>query len=381
MQLGNLIKMSKSFTPGLKVLKKYAILKDRILPLRGKIKTEIGNNVSSDDVVASANIPGNVKMINIANKLNVEPGYINQCMIAKVGDNVVQNQIIAESKGIFGLFKTEVKSPVNGEVTQVSDITGQVVISDPPEPIEIDAYIPGTINEIYDKEGVQVKSSGTYIQGIIGVGGEKKGVLKILSSPDGILKVDDISTDYKDCIIVVGAFLEYDIYKKAKEVGVAGIITGGFNYNSLSKILGYSLGVAITGTEKGLTIIITEGFGNVKMSEKAFSLLDCNKDKYISINGSTQIRAGVLRPEVFIYHNGEVDKIIKYDEDDLIIAIDSKVRIIREPYFGKIGKVVDLPHELQEMESGTLTRVARILFDNGTSKIIPRTNLEVILSD
>ena len=163
MQLGNLIKMSKSFTPGLKVLKKYAILKDRILPLRGKIKTEIGNNVSSDDVVASANIPGNVKMINIANKLNVEPGYINQCMIAKVGDNVVQNQIIAESKGIFGLFKTEVKSPVNGEVTQVSDITGQVVISEPPEPIEIDAYIPGTINEVYDKEGVQVKSSGTYI--------------------------------------------------------------------------------------------------------------------------------------------------------------------------------------------------------------------------
>ena len=117
------------------------------------------------------------------------------------------------------------------------------------------------------------------------------------------------------------------------------------------------------------------------MSEKAFSLLDCNKDKYISINGSTQIRAGVLRPEVFIYDNGEVDKIIKYDEDDLIIAIDSKVRIIREPYFGKIGKVVDLPHELQEMESGTLTRVAKILFDDGTSKIIPRTNLEVILSD
>ena len=35
----------------------------------------------------------------------------------------------------------------------------------------------------------------------------------------------------------------------------------------------------------------------------------------------------------------------------------------------------------QKMDSGTLTRVAEILFDEGSTKIIPRTNLEVILSD
>ena len=373
--------MSKSFTPGLKVLKKYTILKDRILPLRGKIKAEVGQSVSSDDIVASANIPGNVKMINVANKLNIEPNYIKQCMIVKVGDAITKNQAIAQSKGLFGLFKTEVKSPVSGEVTQISDITGQVVISEPPEPIEVDAYIPGKINEIYKDEGVQVKSSGTYIQGIIGVGGEKKGKLKILSSPTDISSPDSISMDHKDCIIVVGSSLDYDIYEKAKQVGVSGIITGGFNYDSLSKILGYSLGVAITGTERGLTIIITEGFGNVKMSDKTYKLLLDNEEKYISINGSTQIRAGVLRPEVFIYNENEIDQVVQYDDNDLILALNSRVRIIREPYFGKLGKVIDLPHDLHKMESGTFTRVAKILFDDDSSKIIPRTNLEVILSD
>ena len=372
--------MSKSFTPGLKILKKYTILKDRILPLRGKIKTEIDKIVSSDDIVASANIPGNVKMINIANKLNIESNYLNQCMLVKVGDNVSEGQIIAQNKGLFGLFKTDVKSPVIGEITQISEITGQIVISEPPDPIEVDAYIPGKVNEIYSDEGVQIKSSGTYIQGIIGIGGEKKGKLRVLSNTADTISESDITPDCKDCIIVVGSFLDYDIYQKAKKIGVSGIIAGGFNYNSLSKILGYSLGVAITGTETGLTIIITEGFGNIKMSQKTYDLLLENDKKNISINGSTQIRAGVLRPEVFI-HNSGFDELDDYNQDDLIIEIGSKVRIIREPYFGKIGEVVDLPHSLQKMESGTLTRVAKILFTDGSSKIIPRTNLEVILSD
>ena len=36
------------------------------------------------------------------------------------------------------------------------------------------------------------------------------------------------------------------------------------------------------------------------------------------------------------------------------------VRIIRSPYFGKIGEVVSLPPELQQMESETMVRVAEI---------------------
>ena len=43
---------------------------------------------------------------------------------------------------------------------------------------------------------------------------------------------------------------------------------GGFDYNSLSDLLGYQLGVAITGSEKiGPSLIITEGFGKIKMAD------------------------------------------------------------------------------------------------------------------
>jgi len=45
-----------------------------------------------------------------------------------------------------------------------------------------------------------------------------------------------------------------------------------------------------------------------------------------------------------------------------------------------VGKVKSLPPELQKMESETMVRVAEIEFEDGTIEIIPRANLEMILT-
>ena len=66
-------------------------------------------------------------------------------------------------------------------------------------------------------------------------------------------------------------------------------------------------------------------------------------------------------------------------EDELAITEGSIVRAIRQPYFGMVGKVIDLPSELTALESGTLARVAKVEFDDKKYKIIPRTNLELII--
>ena len=70
-----------------------------------------------------------------------------------------------------------------------------------------------------------------------------------------------------------------------------------------------------------------------------------------------------------------------FNEDNLAISVGSKVRIIREPYFGEIGEVVELPSELVKIDTETMSRIAKIEFKDGNKEIIPRTNLEVILSD
>ena len=116
------------------------------------------------------------------------------------------------------------------------------------------------------------------------------------------------------------------------------------------------------------------------MALKTFNLLKDNDGKRASINGATQIRAGVLRPEIFIKSQDNINS-KDFSEDDLIISEGSTVRIIREPYFGKIGKIISLPFELMMMKSETKVRVAEVEFDDKSKAIIPRANLEVILSN
>ena len=72
---------------------------------------------------------------------------------------------------------------------------------------------------------------------------------------------------------------------------------------------------------------------------------------------------------------------IDLNDDNLVISVGSKVRTIRQPYFGKIGIVETLPTKLVKIDTETMARIAEIRFTNGTKEIIPRANLEVILSD
>ena len=186
----------------------------------------------------------------------------------------------------------------------------------------------------------------------------------------------------KTKIIVGGSFISLQAYKKAIELKIAGIIVGGFNYFDLKDILGYTLGVAITGTENLTTsLIVTEGYGKIKMGERTFKLLEKHNGKFVSINGATQIRAGVIRPEIVIpLKKNEIPKDYIEEKKQLGIQEGSQVRVIRAPYFGKIGQVQSLPPELQKMESETMVRVAEVKIDN-KSYIIPRSNLEMLETD
>jgi hypothetical protein len=142
------------------------------------------------------------------------------------------------------------------------------------------------------------------------------------------------------------------------------------------------LGVAITGSEDLVTsLIVTEGYGKIRMGSQTFDLLKEHNGKFASVNGATQIRAGVIRPEIVIPLKKDELKgdHINVDSSEGIQA-GSLVRVIRAPYFGRMGKVVELPSELRKMESETMVRVAIIAID-GKNFEIPRANLEMVETD
>lgn len=369
--------MAHAYTPGLRVTRHATIQRRRQLPLKGDVLVQKGDLVTRDQPVARTNLPGAVTTLNLVNTLSCSPAELGQYMLKKEGDAVAVGEPIAETRPFIKWFKTTVPSPIAGTLESISKITGQVILREPPRPVEVRAYIDGRIAEVIPEEGVVVETSGAFIQGIFGIGGETYGALRVLAdAPDTLLSADRIDASCKGAIVVGGSLLSHDVIQKARGAGAKGIIGGGMRDADLRDLLGYDLGVAITGTETlGITIVITEGFGTIDMARKTFDILKENEGREVSISGATQIRAGVQRPEIVIPGAGLPNR-EQSAQSGLVEG--ALLRVIRAPYFGRIGKVTALPSALQTVESETRVRVLEVAFEDGQRAIVPRANVELI---
>jgi len=374
--------MAYAYSPGLKVLESVTIHRDRRLPIAGNVLVKEGDEVAAEQVVMMTEMPGKADMMNIVSLLGCLPNEIEKYMVKKQGDKIEKHELIAESSSFFGLFKTRIESPIDGTIESISPVTGQLTLRGKPIPIEVKAYIDGEIVSSDGKENVIVETTGSFIQGIFGVGGETFGNIDIaVSAPNKPLNADLITENHKNKIVVGGSFVNYDALIRAKEVGAKAVVVGGFDDSDLKKFLGFDLGVAITGQEKlGLTLIITEGFGEIPMAAKTFELLGKCAGMKASVNGATQIRAGVMRPEIII-PSREAKKSQDEKETKLILDIGKSVRVIREPFFGKIGVIKKLPVELTKLPTESMARVLEVEFENGERAVIPRANVEVIATN
>ncbi len=367
-----------AYTPGLKVKRLMTVSKERRLPLLGDILVEEGASVSYDTIVAKTEVPGDPRLVKVSSILGIDHNEVRDFLYKKEGDKLQKGEVFGNYKAFFGLINREVTSPLDGEIESISKLTGQVIIRPEPVPVEVNAYIPGKVVGIMPREGVVVATQAAFIQGILGLGGEAHGEVRIVVDfPKEELTADKISEDDKGRILIGGSLITIGAFKRAVEVGVSGLVAGGMNYTDVTEIMGEAIGVAITGHEEiGTTLIITEGFGKMNMSARIFDLLKSFEGYVAAINGATQIRAGVLRPEIIIPHEGT--EVLKKEELSAGMVPGTSVRIIREPNFGAIGKVASLPVELQRVESGSKVRVLVVRLDDGTEVTIPRANVEII---
>ena len=371
--------MSFAFTPGLKVTKSIIITKERILPVPGDVLVKNGDSVAYDTIVAQTHVPSDVHMRPISYIVGCEAYELPNVMKYKEGDFVNKGDLLAETSSFFGLFKSQYRARYTGTIELISPITGMVAIREPPTPVKLDAYIPGKVVDVQEKVGVTIEINASLVQGIFGIGGERHGEIKIIAQPDEVLTLDHITADCAGKILVGGSVVTSEILKKAAEIGVKGIVVGGIKRNDLNQFLGYEIGVAITGEEPiDLTCIITEGFGQMTMAGHIYALLASHEGNLACVDGATQIRAGVIRPEIII----PLTETYKEEEEDESLAYGmgegTRIRIIRQPYFGALGNVSNLPIELQTVETESHVRVLEAKLDDGRTVTVPRANVEIM---
>lgn len=294
--------MSKLDRAFLEIDTRRPLSKTRRLPVKGEVLVRQGDIVMADTVIARAEVLGYPVPINVASKLGVEAPDTSRYTLKKIGESVRQGEVLARRKILLGLSEEVVKALVDGTVESISDLTGVVVLRTPPTLVNRLAHIAGEVVEILPGEGCVVRAEGAFVQGLFGVGGEVSGSMHVVvDSPDALIEANDMAMSLKDKIVVGGGGISVDALHRAHNVGVRGIIVGGICDRDLADFLGTEIGLAITGQEMaGLTIIVTDGFGEAGMSPDVFALLKQHEGEVVSINGTTHMRAEPIRPEIII---------------------------------------------------------------------------------
>jgi len=354
----------------------YFVKKTRLLPVPGEVRVSLGADVEPGTTVAYAEVPGYPVPINIAFKLGVEPSEVERLMVKKVGDVLQEGDILARKKLFLGLSEDVVRSPIPGTLESVSAQTGMIVLRSHPVPVTASAHISGRVVEVLEGEGVVIETPAALVQGIFGIGGERHGPIHLaVNSPHETLDASKLTPAMKGKVVVGGGLVTLDAVRKALNLGVEGIIAGGINDKDLSNFLGYDIGLIITGQEHfGLSLIVTEGFGEISMTEDTFALLRSLDGLEASINGTTHIRAGVTRPEVIVPRrdyepNGQ-------DETIPLVAVGDSVRVVRYPYFGKLARLLEIV-ENYTLPSEVEAPVGKVLLEDGSTVAIPLANLEL----
>ncbi len=371
--------MPTAYTPGLHVSDHTVIRAVRRLPLKGEVLVQRGQRVTAETVVARALLPGNVQTLRAAEQLGTTPNEVERLLKKPVGETVQAGELLAETKGFFGLFGAKLVCPFDGAIEYLSPVTGTLGIREHPQPLNLAAHIAGIVEEVIPDEGVTVVTEGALVQGIFGVGGERRGRLKVVADgPDAPLDETRLGADCAGCVLLAGAAANVSQLRKAAEFGAVGLVVGAVSDAVLRAYLGYDIGVAITGQEDvPITLILTEGFGTLGMAHRTFELLRRLEGREASINGATQIRAGVIRPEIVVPEAEAATAASDTRESEL--RIGSRLRLIREPYFGQFAVVTALPPELHQIETEALVRVAEVRLEaGGDTVMVPRANVEII---
>jgi len=278
------------------------IRKVRRIPTQGEVFVKVGDLVEPETVLARGTVINpDISVVNVYAKLGVDPSQVKRYMLKEEGDEVKKDEVIAIHRSFFGRFTKTCRSPMDGTI-EVLLSSGRAMIRGKLIPVEAKAHIPGRVVDVIPGEGAVVETQAALIHGVFGVGGEARGELVFaVNNPGEALTTEVIAEGHRGKILVGGSFVTLEVLRKAVKMGVSGIITGGLDQKDLTDFLGYEIGVGVTGGEKtGLTLIITEGFGIYPMENDTFHLLKTHEGKQASIDGTTQIRQRMLRPEIII---------------------------------------------------------------------------------
>jgi DNA-binding transcriptional MerR regulator len=230
--------------------------------------------------------------VNVIHELELKNTDFLRYMKKQRSDLVEKGGAIAEMPLKAGLSLKRCKSPIYGQIVEVNEETGDVTIQRPHEKTELRAGIPGRVVEVIPDRGVVIETWGHTMEGRIGFGSEAFGSLRCLT---------ETSDATAGCIAVSRKRISAEDLQSLKGVGVKGLIVGELNVSDLENTFGEEVYSGVTGKiDVGIVVVLLKGFGISPMPENTWDFFKGLEGSSAYLSGVTQMRAGVVRPEVII---------------------------------------------------------------------------------
>jgi hypothetical protein len=347
--------------PVLHVLPLTSIVRERTLPVAGKVNVNLNQKVNPTDVIAEANFAREHVLLDVARRFGVSAKVADKLIKVKEGDRLQEGGLVAESGGMFSRV---IKAPRAGRVMVAGG--GQVLMEVGDARIELRAGLPGLVTNIIPERGVVIRTVGALIQGMWGNGRVDNGLMtSLIENPDELLTVERLDVSLRGSVILGGHIRDADVLRVAAEMPVRGLIISSMNSSLLQQA-----------AQMRYPILVLDGFGNMPMNSAAFKLLTTNNKRPVTVNAEPFDRYAGNRPEVIIplEITSEPDEPNNYE----IFAVGQQVRMRRSPHVGMLGAIVNLPGGLSKLSNGLRVPAAEVKLENGTNVLVPLVNLEVV---
>ena len=254
--------------------------------------------------------------IEIAKPLNIQPNEITGYLKRNKGDFIYAGEILAtkitpanplEVQSLaynrrllmeyLSTLHKSIVSPYTGNLADINTTTGNVTICYDKEPYQIFSMCYGTVDDIKDEQEISISVNAIKIEGKIGFG----------TNVGGRFSVYETDTIKSGDIVYSNKMINYDNLMSLKDKGIIGLICDTISYACLKKIIDKDIGVALTGNESlPFSIIILKGFTHkCQLSEdicrSEIDATNAYSGKYVLLQPQTQIRAGAIRPKIYVF--------------------------------------------------------------------------------
>ncbi len=329
----------------------------------GTIAAHPGQEVSTVQVVARAQIPAGITILDVSGEYGVPAQDLEKQMLVKPGASVHPGTPLAEKKRRFRKAQI-IESPVDGSVEVVYE--GRVFIRRRPVEQDIRSLMRGYVIYSIQNRGVSIETRGTRLSGLIGSPEEGFGQFKLLATtPSEKVKGDTILSAVQGAVVGLALLDDLEIVQKAAASGVRGFIVGTVSesiYRALPSL--------------NIPFIVTDGVGIHGMALPIYEALGLAHGRELSLLAARHS----FSPRPLIIFGTQNSGHGPIREEPPVLSAGRSVRLLRRPYQSVVGEVVavyNFPHEISYF--GAHTPSADVRLPSGDVIAVPAANLDIIM--